>query len=64
VPGAWAGRKNWYRKPLPVTASAIEEQLGTRLTDEQVMWLFNCTLNVARQIRGPHWEAAMEDQGR
>ena len=27
---------------------AIERRLGTRLTDEQVMWLFNCNLNVAR----------------
>lgn len=65
--GPRAGRlglpENWYKKPLPVTASAIEKQLGTRLTDEQVMWLFNCTLNVVRQTRSPRWEAAMEDEG-
>jgi hypothetical protein len=38
---------------------AIEKQLGTRLTDERVMWLFNCNLNVARQTRSRRWEAAM-----
>ncbi len=42
---------------------AIEKQLGTRLTDEQVMWLFNCNLNVARQTRSRRWEAAMEEEG-
>ena len=40
---------------------AIEKRLGTRLTDEQVMWLFDCNLNVARQIRSRRWEAAMEE---
>jgi hypothetical protein len=42
---------------------AIEKQLGTRLTDDQLRWLFNCNLSLARQTRSQRWEAAMEEEG-
>ena len=42
---------------------AIGKQLGTRLSDEQVMWLFSGNLNVARQARSRRWETAMKEQG-
>jgi len=42
---------------------AIGKQLGTRLSDEQVMWLFSGNLNVARQAHSRRWETAMKEQG-
>jgi len=42
---------------------AIGKQMGTRLSDEQVMWLFSGNLNVARQAHSRRWETAMKEQG-
>ena len=41
----------------------IERERGRRLTTEEVMELFGCNENIARQSRSQRWEEAMEAEG-